>query len=146
MTVAAAVCEAVAASCAPLVPRPKVISQTLTVVGPQHYAGDTFERAAGRPGKPEVDGDGHLRWWTWPRTAWQMERGDPAGFVRTEQGWSHPSVLAHRWVLGDGACLPVRAAVDHAGQSYIQSWWKHPLADLLPAPLPAQSAALRGLY
>jgi hypothetical protein len=145
LRIAEMVCEVLAEVTAPLVPRVKVLSQTLTVAGPQHYAGDTFERMAGRPGNPEKDADGSLHWWTWPRTAWQMEHGDQAGFTRLETAWTHPSQLAHRWVLADGLSLPVRARIDDNGASVIEPWSLHPLADMLHHPLPRQSPALRHL-
>lgn len=146
MTVAEAVCEAVRGVCWPLVPRVKLLSETLTVAGPQHYAGDTFERMAGRPGKPERDSEGHLRWYSWPKVKWQMAEGDVSGFVRTEVNWTHPSQLAHRWVLNNGVALPVQAAIDDTGTSYIRPWKEHPLADMLADEIPGQSRALQGLY
>ena len=144
--VAEAVCEALRPVCEPLVPRLKVLSRTLTVNGPQHYAGDTFTKMAGRPGKPELDDEGHLHWYKWPRVAWQMADGSQAGFVRTEAHWTHPSQLAHRWVLPDGLALPVEAAIGDDGVSYIKPWSTHPLADMLGDDIPVQSTALRGLY
>jgi hypothetical protein len=146
MTVAEAVCEVVAPLTAPLVPRVKLLSETLTVAGPQHYAGSTFERSAGKPSRPEKDAEGHLHLWNWPRVAWQMEHGATAGFVRTEVTWTHPSQLAHRWVLNGGMALPVRARIDDTGASVIEPWGLHPLADMLADPIQVQSPALRGLY
>lgn len=146
LTVAEAVCEVLREATWPLVPRVKLLSETLTVAGPQHYSGDTFERMAGRPGKPEKNAEGNLAWYAWPKVKWQMEQGDPSGFVRTEVSWTHPSQLAHRWVLNDGLALPVIAAIDSSGHSYIKPWETHPLADMLAEPLPEQSRALNGLY
>lgn len=145
-TVAEAVCEAVRGVCWPLVPRVKLLSETLTVAGPQHYSGDSFERMAGRPGKPEKDADGHWVWYSWPKVKWQMAEGDPSGYIRTEVNWTHPSQLAHRWVLNDGVALPVQAAIDSQGNSYIKPWNDHPLADMLADEIPGQSRALQGLY
>lgn len=146
LTVAEAVCEAVRDSCWPLVPRVKVISETLTVSGPQHYAGDTFERAAGRPGKPEVDANGELHWWRWPRVGWQMTSGSPEGFVRVEGKWTAPTQLAHRWVLADGSTVPVRATIGEFGESHLSPWCIM-LESMGEIPLHgSQSAALDGLY
>ena len=119
MRVAQAVCSAVEHLTWPLVPRVKLLSETLEVSGPQHYAGDTFERMAGRPGKPEVEGDGRLRWWAWPGVKWQMEHGHRDGFVRMEQSWTSPSQLAHRWVLESGVAVPVRAGFGADGKSVL---------------------------
>ena len=146
LTVAEAVCDAVRDACWPLVPRVKVLSETLTVSGPQHYAGDTFERAAGRPGKPEVDADGSLHWWRWPRVGWQMTNGSRDGFVRVEGKWTAPTQLAHRWVLEDGSTVPVRATVGEFGESRL-SPWQSMLESMGENRLHrSQSTALNGLY
>jgi len=146
LPVAEAVCAALAPVTAPLVPRVKVLSNTLTVNGPQHYAGDTFERAAGRPGKPEVDQLGELHMWRWPRVAWQMAQGSPDGFVRVEASWTAPTQLAHRWVLADGTALPVQAEAGTGGPSRLVCWGST-LESMGETPLhPQQSAALRGLW
>jgi hypothetical protein len=144
--VAEGVCEAVSRFTAPLIPRVKLISHTLTVSGPQHYAGDTFERAAGRPGKPEVDASGELHMWRWPKVAWQMEHGTQSGFVRTEGHWTAPATLAHRWVLVDGSTRPVVACPGSGDGSVIAEygWNRGGLArELLDDD---QAPALRGLY
>ena len=120
--VAEALCEALGALTRPLVPKVKMLSETLHVAGPQHYSGDTFERAAGRPGKPELDSDGALRHWRWPKVAWQMEHGSPDGFTRVEAEWTAPATTAHRWVLTDGWTLPVMAHLNGDGQSHLTSW------------------------
>lgn len=146
MTTAEAVCAAVAASTFPLTPRPKLLSETLEVMGPQHYSGDSFERMAGRPGKPEVDARGELRWWAWPTVRWQMEHGDRSGFVRVERSWTSPSQLAHRWVLSDGSAVPVVAFTDMSGGPALGRWC-HGLSQWRDNPLgPDQAPALRGLY
>lgn len=145
MSVARAVCEAVTPLCAPLVPRVKLLSETLTVAGPQHYAGDSFERAAGRPGKLEPDRDGSLHLWRWPRVGWQMEHGETGGFVRVETAWTHPSQLAHRWVLDDGRAVPVRAHLDATGTPMLSDW-DLMIESMGEVKLAAeQSIALRGL-
>lgn len=144
--IAEAVCECLSHLTQPLVPRVKGLSETLTVNGPQHYSGDTFERAAGRPGKPEIDQDGSLRWWKWPTVRWQMEHGSPAGFVRTEAHWTAPVQLAHRWVLPDGRTVPVEAYIDDQDTSRLAAWeargewYRHLKLG------PDQSPSLAGLY
>lgn len=146
MTVAESVCDTLAPLTFPLVPRVKMLSQTLQVVGPQHYTGDTFDRQAGRPGRPEPDADGHLRWWAWPTVKWQMEHGDTTGFVRVERQWTSPSQLAHRWVLSDGRAVPVSAALHPSGTSVVIPWAK-PSHGCGMAPLsPDQAPALEGLF
>lgn len=143
--VAEAVCEALKPVTWPLVPRTKGLSETLQVAGPQHYAGDTFERAAGRPGKPELDQEGRLRWWTWPRTQWQMESGSPLGYVRVERQWTAPAQLAHRWVLEDGTALPVQAHLNGDGKSHVAGWVPWGDRDPFLRLAPEQSPALRKL-
>lgn len=143
---AQAVCEAVAPLTAPLVPRVKTLSEHLTVVGPQHYEGDTFSRAAGRPGKPEADQDGHLHWWAWPKVAWQMEHGAPGGFVRTEVEWTHPSTLAHRWILDDGHAVPVEANLYDGPGGPLAAWDANRATYHGLRLAPAQTAALSGLW
>jgi hypothetical protein len=145
MTVAEAVCQIVTPLTAPLVPRVKLLTETLSVQGPQHYSGDNFDRMAGRPGKPEVDSDGALRWWSWPKVAWQMANGSPDGYVRTEVQWTHPSQLAHRWVLDNQLAVPVTAGLDESGRSVIRPWSSTTLAQLGARLDPVQSPALRGL-
>ena len=145
MTIAQAVCECLAEVTGPLVPRVKMLSETLTVVGPQHYSGDTFERAAGRPGKPEKDEEGHLRWWRWPRVSWQMAEGSNDGFVRVEGKWTAPAQLAHRWVLEDGSTVPVRARIGVSSATELLPWASmvESLGQLGPARV--QAPALAGL-
>jgi len=122
MAVAQAVCDAVAPLTWPLVPRPKVVSGTLTVAGPQHYAGDTFERAAGRPRRDgERAGDEDI-WWRWPKVGWQMQHGSEAGFVRTMASWTAPATTAHRWVLADGTAVPVIAGISDDGSTFLTPW------------------------
>jgi hypothetical protein len=146
MSVAEAVCEALRPVTAPLVPRVKVLTETLQVVGPQHYSGDNFERAAGRPGKPETGDDGHLHWWTWPKVAWQMNHGSTDGYVRTEVAWTHPSQLAHRWVLLDETTVPMRAGLDDQGSTYLYPWGSM-VESMGEINLHHdQAPALRGLY
>jgi hypothetical protein len=144
--IAEAVCEAVSHLTWPLVPRVKLMSETLQVVGPQHYAGDTFERAAGRPAKPEQDEDGSLRWWVWPGAKWQMQHGDVDGFVRVEQSWTSPSQLAHRWVLTDGTALPVEAHLDGSGETELVGTAFDSRPDLWGRLQPDQAPPLAGLH
>jgi hypothetical protein len=144
--VAEAVCAVVGGVTGPLTPRVKGMSASLQVIGPQHYSGDTFTRMAGRPGKPEVEADGHLRWWRWPSIRWQMERGNADGFVRTEAQWTAPVQLAHRWVLDDGTAVPVHAHLNGDGGSHLSSWWRTPLGGDLLSLGPDQSPALRDHY
>lgn len=146
MTVAQAVCEAVTPVCWPLVPRPKMISRTLTVNGPQHYAGDTFERAAGRPGKLERGRDGELHLWKWPKVGWQMEHGSLDGFVRVEASWTSPSSAANRWVLDDGRAVPVSASISGSGDSRISDLAFTPVGVRGARLAPEQAHSLRGLY
>lgn len=146
MSVAEAVCETLAASTWPLVPRVKMLSETLQVVGPQHYTGDTFDRQAGRPGKPEVDARGDLNWWAWPSVKWQMERGDATGFVRVQRAWTSPSQLAHRWVLSDGSALPVHADCEYGRDDQLVPWHYYGQPPGQASLHPEQAAALAGLY
>lgn len=145
ITVAEAVCEQLAPVTWPLVPRVKLISETLTVNGPQHYAYDQGEKAAGRPGKLEKDEDGHLRMWRWPRVAWQMAEGSTDGFVRVEATWTPPGQLAHRWVLRDGSTVPVRARISAGGATEIVPWdgMVESMGELQPASV--QAPAMKGL-
>lgn len=143
---ARAVCDVLAAFTAPLVPRVKVLSETLTVAGPQHYSGDTFSRAAGRPGKPEVDDQGELHHWSWPKVAWQMEHGSPDGYVRVERSWTEPAVTAHRWVAAGGVCLPVLTETGAGSVSVLAPWSRSGGLYAGVELGPVQSPALHGLY
>jgi hypothetical protein len=143
---ARAVCEVLGEHTGPLVPRVKVLSETLTVAGPQHYSGDTFSRAAGRPGKPEVDDQGDLHWWSWPKVGWQMEHGDSGGYTRVERAWTEPAVTAHRFVLADGRAV-APAAVLAGSESLLMDWvfTPQPLGQAYELAA-AQSPAMLGLY
>jgi hypothetical protein len=146
LRIAEAVCEAVSHLTWPLVPRVKLMSETLHVSGPQHYSGDTFERAAGRPGKPEVEADGHLRWWSWPGVKWQMAHGSTEGFVRVEQSWTSPSQLAHRWVLTDGRAVPVLADTCAPSGDQLLGWPLMGATESTARLHPDQAPALAGLH
>lgn len=146
MLVAEAVCEELRPSTCPLVARPKQWGRTLQVVGPQHYRSESFERAAGRPSRPEVGADGELEVWQWPRVGWQMAEGSPEGFVRVQTQWTEPSRLAHRWVLTDGTAIPVRVQQTEPGTSALLRWdtsWVGGDAGVLDG---VQGPALAGLY
>lgn len=144
--VAEALCGFLAGETAPLTPRLKGISETLQVIGPQHYSGDSFERMAGRPGRPEADADGSLHWWKWPSVRWQMERGSPDGFVRVEADWTEPAQLAHRWVLADGTAIPVGAHLNGDGRSHLTTWPSDLLGSSAGVLHPTQAPALAGMY
>lgn len=146
LAAAEGVCEVLRQVTGPLVPRVKLMSETLTVIGPQHYQGETFERAAGRPGKAETGADGKLEFWTWPKVAWQMTQGSPEGFVRTQVQWTHPSQLAHRWVLLNETTVPVRAQIGDDGTSRLSPW--EAMAESMGEIdlHHNQAPALRGLY
>ena len=143
---ARAVCDVLAAVTGPLVPRVKVLSETLQVAGPQHYSGDTFSRAAGRPGKPELDQDGTLHHWSWPRVAWQMEHGTADGYVRVERDWTEPAVTAHRFILGDGRAVAPAAEIDDDGRSDIRPWFAGWPGWDLDGLAEVQAPAMLGLY
>lgn len=117
-----AVCGLLAPLTAPLVPRVKVVSETLTVAGPQHLSGDHFSVSAGRPGRPEVGPDGQLHHWAWPKVKWQMEQGSADGFVRVEKTWTEPAVTAHRWVLADGSTYAPAVVTDDTGRPCLVPW------------------------
>lgn len=146
MSLAEAVCGCLEPLTWPLVPRVKVLSETLTVAGPQHYSGDTFSRASGMPASVELDQEGHPVMWSWPKVQWQMAHGSPNGYVRVETHWTHPSTTAHRWVLTDGTALPVSAAINAQGQSVIAGCYPPAHLAIGVALAEHQSPALRGLY
>lgn len=145
-TVAQAVCDELSGLTWPLVPRVKGMSHTLTVAGPQHYEGDTFSKASGRPGNVERDAQGNLHYWAWPGLEWQIQHGSPEGFVKVETAWTEPAITAHRFALTDGRALPVVAGLDGAGNSELLPWRPTQVDGLVHELAERQAPALKGLW
>lgn len=139
-------CRHLAPLTLPLVPRVKMIADTLTVAGPQHFAADGFVKASGRP---TVDVDpvtGEHRHMVWPGFSWQLEHGSRDGYVRVEHDWTDPQVTVHRWVTEDGRAVPVEARINPDGLSMISPLNESTAPGYRSKISTEQAPALRNLY
>lgn len=98
--------EAVNALTAPLVLRRKRSIQRLGMWGPQHLETDGRRRFSGLSARAVEQDPGRFIHRGWPKLAWQMSHGDPAGYVQADQTWLLQGPYVHRWVLESGATLP----------------------------------------
>ena len=100
----------VSSAAAPLHCRIKTTAQSVVVRSPQHVRLDGVRKYAGVPGGAEEIAPETFRFWTWPKLAGQMERGDPRGYVRELRVLRLGDLPVNRWAFADGCCEPVRAA------------------------------------
>lgn len=105
----------VSALCAPLTGRVKAVAQLMRVLSPQHLEIDGERRFAGVPRAAEQIGPERYRFWTWPKMAGQMERGDPRGYVREVRTVDLSALCVPRWQYECGCCEPVEASWSPVG-------------------------------
>ena len=94
---------------APLTARVKTTAATLALLSPQHLEIDGARHYAGVPRAAVALGDGRYEFWTWPKLAGQIERGDPRGYVRELRRVDLSGLPVNRWAYADGCCEPVQA-------------------------------------
>lgn len=95
---------------APLQPRIKAIAHRVTIRSPQHVRLDEQRKYAGVPSAAVEIEPERFRFWTWPKLAGQMERGDPRGYIRELRTINLANLTVNRWAFQDGCCEPVEAA------------------------------------
>lgn len=132
---ASRLCDQIAPSTWPLVPRPKDAHSHVWLAGPATLELDGRRAMSGIASSASPGADGKLSAHVWPGLAWQMEHGDRSGFVRPMVSYSVPSVTVHRWALADGSTAPLKAATLPDGSSIL-----HALATYPGSPGPANLA------
>ena len=100
-----------AADLGPLRLRLKASWNQLEVWGPQHYRSEEVRRLAGIPKSAVPTPDGELKAVLWPKLAWQMGQGGPAGYLRPVQHYKVAESYVTGWVLADGTVAPLQAAI-----------------------------------
>lgn len=120
--VAQAVCDELAAVCAPLQLRPKGMLDSLELAGPQHLEHSSGRKLAGVRHDAERTGSRTWTARTWPGLAWQLRRSTRAGFARPQVTTTLPAVTAHRWALLTGALRPLEAALAPDGDWTVVRW------------------------
>lgn len=127
---------------APLEVRIKQTARTLRLLSPQHLQVDGERHYAGVPRSAVETGPQAFEFWTWPKLAGQIERGDPEGYVRELRRVDLSGLPVSRWAYSDGCCEPLEAAWSpEAGNAYKQPAG---LCSRHSAPLrPLQHPALR---
>jgi len=121
---------------APLTIRVKRLHREVTVIGPQHMEMADGHRLAGvrRDAVKVAPGTWQAR--AWPRLAWQMERGNPQGFVRPLLTSRLVGPYVTRWQLADGTLAPPQARVRGVRDTELVPW-----SELSPRPTPDLPAA-----
>lgn len=99
----------------PLVAREKARHEWVHPISPQHLILPTERRLSGVPASAEEVSPGRFSWMAWGRLPAQIAGGDPRGYVRERRTVDLNQVPVNRWVLANGQCLPVQAAVDLDG-------------------------------
>jgi hypothetical protein len=129
----------------PLTARVKTIAERVVIRSPQHLRLDSERKYAGVPSTATEIEPETFRFWTWPKLAGQMERGDPRGYVREVRTMRLGGLTVNRWSYQDGCCEAVEAGQDAAGAYGL---CPKPLTDVCRhgAPLsPLQHPILRSL-
>lgn len=104
----------------PLEPRIKRTAARVVIRSPQHLRLDEERRYAGVPRSAVEIAPESFRFWTWPKLAGQLERGDPRGYVREERTLNLSALSVNRWAFEDGCCEPVEAAWSPEAGNLIQ--------------------------
>lgn len=93
----------------PLEARIKAVARGGRVLSAQHVEHAGRRAFAGVPASAEDLGGDRFRFWTWPKLAGQIERGDPRGYIRELRTVNLSGLRPLRWKFSDGCCEPVRA-------------------------------------
>lgn len=138
--------EAAALAALPFTLREKRHYRHVEVIGPQHAVLDGRRRFAGVPSSAEVQPDGTLHAWLWPKLAWQMTHSRTGTFTRPSQTYRIGGTYAPGWVLTDGTVRPVEARDGSDGYPAIVPWPQTGLAASGARLGPIQSPALTALH
>lgn len=131
---------------APLEVQLKKAARTLRVLSPQHLEADGTRHLAGVPRSAVELGADKFAFWTWPKLAGQIERGDPRGYVRELRKVDLSGLPVSRWAFECGCCEPLEARWDAAsGNEYLEppSHCQLHLARLRASQHPALRRAVR---
>lgn len=107
---------------APLAIREKTIFEKAVIYGPQHVVLDGSPRFSGVPRSAWQSGDNRWAARLWPGLSWQIQHGDPGGYVRPVQDYLVIGPYAAGWVLDNGAVRPVEASLTLEGHSHVNQW------------------------
>jgi hypothetical protein len=104
--------EAISRQTYPLELRIKATAQEVELLSPQHLKLDGQRLYSGVPAGPETRElkPNVFQFWTWPKLAGQLEKGDPRGYVRQLRTVNLSGLPVNRWAYEDGCCEPVEAA------------------------------------
>lgn len=123
------------ALCDPIELRVKRSGHTLDLRGPQHYELDGQRRYAGLPKAAKRRSDGRYTVSQWPKLQWQVQHGDPRGYVRPDRVVTFNGPYAHGWIASDGRVFPPHMQINDVGENVIVPPY------FSPAPLSTQTLA-----
>lgn len=107
---------------APLTLRLKHQRNHVHVLGPQHVVVDGQRRFAGMAKSALLGADGRYSAKTWPGLQWQMQHGDPRGYVRPTQTYRIEGPYPTGWILDDRTVVPIETDLDEHGNTVIVPW------------------------
>ena len=93
-----------------------------TITGPNHVTTPNERRLSGVPRDAVQDDAGGYRWQDWPGLRWQLEFSRPGEYVRPGRGVSLQPHYCRRWVLDDGATVPVSVTLDPSDSAVLVPW------------------------
>lgn len=106
----------------PLVLRVKRMHQHVHVDGPQRYSTPAQRKFAGMPRAATETEPGTWRGHDMPGLKWQLEHGDPAGYVRRTRTYRPRPVNLPGWALDDNRVVPVTMEIGPDGANRIVPW------------------------
>lgn len=116
------VLEALRPLTAPLDLRVKSTRGKVTVLGPQHVRLDGQRAFAGVPRAAIEQPDGSFTSTQWPGIEWQLEHGDPRGFMLRQRTVRADGPYPTGWILADRRVVPIETRINRAGRTVIVPW------------------------
>lgn len=129
----------------PLRLRLKATYDAVTVLGPQTYAVSGQRRYSGIPKNATDLGAGRLSYRTWPGLTWQLQHGDPAGYVRPHVTASVQGPYPTGWLTSAGRVLAPPARIGESGSTELVPWAQTVYADAGHKLAAVQHPALKTL-
>lgn len=108
--------------CAPLNMRVKSTRGHVTVLGPQHVKLDGQRSFAGIPRNAAEQPDGSYLATQWPGIDWQLEHGDPRGFMLRQRVMRADGPYPTGWITDDRRVVPIETHLDRDGRTAITPW------------------------